>query len=147
METILQNLVHKPKKINLQPITRMTTEIPVKKDYLKELITKREKKEKKMRAMSSKNSQDNINPEAYDLVENSLKWEKAVNNKGGSLIENINIVQKKAQTLEKEADEKEKLLEFKGGIENNPELGKKVSNLLIDSIQAKINILKKMNEV
>ena len=145
METILKNLVHKPKKINLQPITRMSTDIPEQKDYLKELISKREKN----RAKSSKNSPDKNKPtiEEYDFKENSLKWEKAVNNKDGTLIENINIVQKKAQTLEKEADEKEKLLECKGGIENNPELGKKVSNLLIDSIQAKINILKKMNEV
>ena len=145
METILKNLIHKPKKINLQPITRMTTDTLEQKDYLKELISKREKK----RAKSSKNSIDKSNSEVdgYDFQENSLKWEKAVNKKDGSIIENINYVQKQALTLEKEADEKEKLLKFKGGIENNPELGKKVSNLLIDSIQAKINILKKMNEV
>ena len=36
------------------------------------------------------------------------------------------------------------MLKLKGGIENNPELGKKVSNLIIDSIEAKINMLKNM---
>ena len=45
MEALLQNLIHKPKKINLQPITRITTEAPEKKpDYLKEMINKREEK-------------------------------------------------------------------------------------------------------
>ena len=56
-------------------------------------------------------------------------------------------MQIKAKNIDKEAELKEKLLKESGGIANNPELGLKVSNLLIDSIQAKINILKKMNEV
>ena len=35
----------------------------------------------------------------------------------------------------------EKILNLSGGIENNPELGQKVSSLLIDSIEAKLSIL------
>ena len=142
VEALLQNLIHKPKKINLQPITRITTEAPEKKpDYLKEMINKREEKN---RVMSPKDK-DNANNEI--IKKNEKKWEKAVNNKSGTLIQNINYVQGQAEKIDKEADQKEKMLECKGGIENNPELGRKVSNLLIDSIQAKINILKKMNEV
>ena len=54
IDIINKNLIHKPKKINLMPITRMSTEITNKKpDYLKEIITKREQKNKQ-RAMSSK---------------------------------------------------------------------------------------------
>ena len=56
-------------------------------------------------------------------------------------------MQIKAKNIDKEAELKEKLLKENGGIANNPELGVKVSNLLIDSIQAKIKILRKMNEV
>ena len=41
----------------------------------------------------------------------------------------------------------EQLMKLNGGIENNPELGKKVSSLLIESIEAKLSILKKVNEV
>jgi hypothetical protein len=34
-----------------------------------------------------------------------------------------------------------------GGIKNNPILGQKVSNYLIDSIEAKLRILKKFAEI
>ena len=143
-EAINQNLIRKPKKINLQPITRTSTQIPEKKpDYLQEIINK---KEERKRVMSSK-ERENSNYEIDDINKKSKKWEKEINNKGGSLIENINNVQEKAKIIDQEADLKEKLLHVNGGIENNPELGRKVSNLLIDSIQAKINILKKMNQV
>ena len=143
-EAINQNLIRKPKKINLQPITRTSTQIPEKKpDYLQEIINK---KEERKRVMSSK-ERENSNYEIDDINKKSKKWEKEINNKSGSLIENINNVQEKAKIIDQEADLKEKLLHVNGGIENNPELGRKVSNLLIDSIQAKINILKKMNQV
>ena len=143
-EAINQNLIRKPKKINLQPITRTSTQIPEKKpDYLQEIINK---KEERKRVMSSK-ERENSNYEIDNINKKSKKWEKEINNKGGSLIENINNVQEKAKIIDQEADLKEKLLHVNGGIENNPELGRKVSNLLIDSIQAKINILKKMNQV
>ena len=145
IDIINKNLIHKPKKINLMPITRKTTDIPDKKpDYLKEMISKREQRNKK-RAMSSK-EEGNNNDEMLDINKKSKKWEKEIN-KDGNLIENIKDIQEKAQIIEQEADMKEKLLQLSGGIENNPELGKKVSSLLIDSIEAKINILKKMNNV
>jgi hypothetical protein len=152
-EIINQNLLHKPEKITLQPITRMNTVAPVKKpDYLEELINKKEKekqeKEEKKRGKSSKSSEnDDPNFEEKVLQKKSEKWEKEINNEKGSIAENINSVQIKAKNIDKEAELKEKLLKESGGIANNPELGLKVSNLLIDSIQAKINILKKMNEV
>ena len=39
------------------------------------------------------------------------------------------------------ANEKQKILKINGGIEKNPELGQKISDLLVDSIQAKLSIL------
>ena len=41
---------------------------------------------------------------------------------------------------------REKILNLNGGIENNPELGQKVSSLLIDSIEAKLSILNKITQ-
>ena len=141
-DVINQNLIHKPKKVNLTPIVRIPTEAPEKKpDYLKEIITQRE--EKKNRAMSSK-ERENKSTEILESNKKSKKWEKELNKKG-NIIDNINNIQKQAKIIEKEADLKEKQLQLSGGIENNPELGRKVSSLLIDSIEAKINILKKMN--
>lgn len=138
-----ENYIKKPKKINLLPITRTTTEIPVKKpDYLQEIINKRNKK----RSNSSK-GRENYEDEFTGINKKSEKWENEMNKNDMNLIDNINNVQNKVEILEQEAEEKEKLLKMKGGIENNPELGKQVSSLLIDSIEAKLNMIKKMNDV
>ena len=82
----------------------------------------------------------------YYSVKKSKEWEKELNN-SGNIINNINVVNEKVGIIEREVEQKEKLLELNGGIENNPKLGKEVGNLLLDSIEAKINLLKKMNKV
>ena len=120
----------------------MKTEIPIKKpDYLKEIINKRKTN---VRSNSSK-GRDNYEDEFVRINRQSEKWENAMSKNDDNLLEKINNVQNKVEIIEKQAEEQEKLLKLKGGIENNPELGKKVSNLIIDSIEAKINMLKKMN--
>lgn len=44
-DILSQNLVHRPKKVNLLPITRTSVNLPNKKiDYLKEIINKNKKK-------------------------------------------------------------------------------------------------------
>ena len=142
-----ENYIKKPKKINLLPITRTSTEIPIKKpDYLAEIINQRNKKN---RSNSSK-GRENYEDEFVNVNQKNEKWEDEMNKKGNNannILQNINKVQNKVESLEQEAEEKEKLLQLRGGIENNPELGKKVSNLIIDSIEAKINMIKKMNNV
>ena len=137
-----QNLVHKPKKVNLLPITRTSVNLPDKKiDYLKEIINKKQEKE---RAMSSKVRNDSNN-QILSIKKKSKKWEREINNKNWNVIDNLNNVKEKVEVIDQEADQKEKLLQLSGGIENNPELGRQVGSLLLDSIEAKINILKKMN--
>ena len=140
-----KNIVKKPKRVNLSPITRTKSLVPGKRpDYLREIINK---KEVRNRAMSTNKSEGNNDNEAAKIDDKGKKWEKAINNDNATLLENINNVKVKANSLEKEAEMKEKLLKLNGGIENNPELGKKVSSLLIDSIEAKLSILKKVNDV
>ena len=134
---IHNNIIKKPKNIRLSSSfsSRENKEnkkkvIPDKKiDYLREMQTEREEKKK-----SSNLSNLNENK--------SAKWDKVINDKNGNMIENINLVKMKAENLEKETKMNEKILKLNGGLENNPELGKKVSNLLIDSIEAKLSILK-----
>ena len=58
-----------------------------------------------------------------------------------SFKQNIQAIKIKAGYLEQLANEKQKILKINGGIEKNPELGQKISDLLIDSIQAKLTIL------
>ena len=143
IEEANKNLIKKPKRINLSPIIRTKSLIPDKKpNYLREMMNK---KEEKNRSMSTK-SREGEDEELY-INQKSKKWEKAINNNNGSLMENIHNIKEKANILEKNAEMKEKLLKLNGGIESNPELGKKVSNLLIDSIEAKLSILKKISKV
>ena len=40
----------------------------------------------------------------------------------------------------------EQLLKVNGGVANNPKLGKEVSDYIIGSIEAKLNLLNKVNE-
>ena len=76
----------------------------------------------------------------------NLKWEKMIKNKNGSIKQNLQNVKIKAEHLEQLANEKEKILKVNGGIEKNPELGQKVSDLLIDSIHAKLSILNSIGD-
>ena len=77
---------------------------------------------------------------------NNLKWQKAINCEKGTFIENVNYVKEKAKVMDDEIKIKEKILKVYGGVENNPNIRENVSNLLIDSIEAKLSILNKLNE-
>ena len=74
-----------------------------------------------------------------------IKWDKSINDSKGTLLENISDVKEKITSLEKEAKMHERLMKLNGGVGNNPKMGKKVSNLLINSIEAKLSILNKIN--
>jgi len=41
---------------------------------------------------------------------------------------------------------KEQIIKINGGMKNNPEIGQKLSNLIINSIEAKLSILNKFKE-
>ena len=143
LREVNENLIHKPKKINFAPITKTISSIPdVKPDYLQEIINERKEKNKAKTVSRNEIDEDELNTE-----EKEKKWDKDINsNNNRTLAEKINNVKEKANVLEKEAKMKEKLLKINEIDENNPVLGKKVSSLLLDSITAKLSILKKMNE-
>ena len=61
------------------------------------------------------------------------------------MMENIDDVKEKINSMEKKAMMEEKLMKINGGIGTNPQMGKKVSNLLIESIEAKLSILSQLN--
>ena len=127
---IKKALNKKPKRNALSSHSeRKKISIPDKKiDYLQNLKNERKEKER--------------NKSASPIEKRySKKWNKMIKSKNGNLIDNVNNVKREAEYLEKEAVENEKLLKIKGGIEKNPELGEKISSLLIDSIQAKLSIL------
>ena len=64
----------------------------------------------------------------------------------GNLVQKIYLEKQKAENLGQIAEREQQLLRINGGIKNNPELGKKVTGHLIDSIKTKLNILNQFNE-
>ena len=129
-------LIKKP-KINIlsSSLEKNKRESSTKKsdDLQKDLIKKRNHTEI---------NSDNEN----SVKKENLKWEKMIKNKNGSIKQNLQNVKIKAEHLEQLANEKEKILKVNGGIEKNPELGQKVSDLLIDSIHAKLSILNSIGD-
>ena len=102
----------------------------LKIDYLTEIITKKEKQKSNIK-------------EKKDLKQdfNKEKWNKEINDKNGTVIANIDYVKEQAKIMDNKIKQKEQYLKLTGGIENNPEVGQKVSELIIDSIGAKLSIL------
>ena len=98
-------------------------------DYLTELIIKKEKK----KSLSNEK----------DLKEdfNKAKWSKEINDKNGSVTENINYVKEQTKIIDNKIKQKEQFLKLNGGVENSPEIGQEMSKLIIDSIGAKLSIL------
>ena len=119
----------------------------IKYDYLRK---NKKDKEKKESADNLNNSEDkdkdkDINEEENYIKASAKKWDKLINESDdANLIDNINNARDKIKKLEYEALQSEKLMKSHDDINQSVELNKKVSNLIIDSIQAKITLLKKM---
>ena len=110
----------------------------IKNDYLKEIKKENEK------IYNSENNKG-LNEEEDYIKNSAKKWNKLINdNTDGSLVDNINNARNKIEKLEYEALQNEKLLKSQDDINKSAELNKKVSSLIIDSIQAKITLLQQM---
>ena len=114
-------------------------------------LIKRPKKIKLSTSFTNNKKKENVSPKQFNYLE-ELRKEKKIGNKQKSDIifnkdENNNIIKEldqmkeKTNKLEKKAQMGEELLRVNGGIANNPKLGKEVSDLYINSIGAKINVL------
>ena len=133
-EIKVPQLIKKPKliKMSYSFTTKNKDEINLKKiNYLKELREKRGNEKK-----TSKSQQNSS--------EKKLKNKKEKNEKKENIIEKLNQAKEKVDFYERKASIDEKLLKINGGISNNPKLGKELSDLYINSIGAKLNVLKKI---
>ena len=145
---IEDKLIKKPKKymLSMSLERNKRNKLPnIKFDYLRK--NKNEKsQEKKDNIDALYNSEDkDLNEEENYIKASAKKWDKLINESDdANLIENINNAKDQIQKLEFEALQNEKLMKSQDDINQSVELNKKVSNLIIDSIQAKITLLKKM---
>ena len=86
---------------------------------------------------SSQNGWNNINADEKDKLNRNKKQIRGISAK---------TAYKHIKNIDKELDRYQKILKLNGGIPSNPQLGRKVSDLLLDSIEAKLSILNKMNK-
>jgi len=150
-EIINQKLIHKPTKIKFKNSSVSTEDINILK---KDRILQSEKiflsDNKIYKDNEDKNNKDNnllsIETSKKKSISKLEKWNNLINEKRNNLLSNIETVKNKAENIDKEFDRNEKILKLSGGIASNPQLGKKVSNLILDSIQAKLSILNKINK-
>ena len=123
------------------PVFPLHPKVETKIDYLTDKRKEKEIKILKRNALSSEKNEDDGKKEI-----NIEKWEKVINNENGTILENVNNVKEKAKIMEEEAKMNQQFLKYNGGIKNNPEIGQKISNLLIDSIEAKLSIINTLNK-
>ena len=143
---IEDKLIKKPKNymLSMSLDRNKRNKLPnIKFDYLRK---KNNEKEQKENIDVLYNSEDkDLNEEDNYIKASAKKWDKLINESNDeNLIENINNAKDKIQKLEYEALQNEKLLKSSDDINQSVELNKRVSNLIIDSIQAKITLLQKM---
>ncbi len=126
----IQKAINKKPKRLIYTIEAKPVKKPDKKiDYLDEFIKDRAETE-----------------EVIDGEEIGKKWNRIIYNKKIPVQENLNNVKYKADLLEKKAIENQNVLRINGGLESNPNLGKKVGGMLIDSIHAKLSIIDSMEK-
>ena len=139
--SIERTLVRKPRQYK-NTLSVDSTKLPsIKKDYLQEIIKEKENQENIKRVNSSKIL---INEQNY-VKSSEKKWKKMITKDGnGALVDNINNAKNKINLLELKAMQTEQLMKVQEPTSNDVELNKKVSNLLIDSIEGKLFLLNQM---
>ena len=113
-------------------------------NYLKILAEQRKRKEKHRREREEEKKEKDENIEEEDKNQKESNEDQL--NDIGNLVQKIYLEKQKAENLGQIAEREQQLLRINGGIKNNPELGKKVTGHLIDSIKTKLNILNQFNE-
>ena len=104
-------------------------------------------------SINKKNIKSNRNPNDFNYLE-ELRKERLTKNKNE--IKNLNTNNNKEinldamkgqiQLLEEKYNRDKELLKIKGGYANNQELGDKVSELLVNSIKNKLDMIENMNK-
>ena len=144
---IEEKLIKRPKNYMLSmSYGRSRNKLPnIKKDYLSEAKKNMKKSEEGEILYNIENGEEANEEDDNYVNASSRKWQRFItDNKDSSIVDNINKAKSKIQKMEYEALQNEQLLKSQDDVNKSAELNKKVSNLIIDSIQAKITLLKQM---
>ena len=106
------------------------------RDYLQERRKLKELKKERKKSEVGVSTRDYI---GLNEVKNIIK-EKGMDNN------TFKFVKSKLKSIEEKTKQKNMLLKFSGGVANKPELGDEVCDLMINSIKAKLSLIKEMDK-
>ena len=112
-------------------------------------VSKNEKKKTTDKIENEKDKREDI--AMINYLEASKKntrknrnWDKYLYDEGNKVI-NIKNIQGQIEGLDNNVKMKKEMLKINGGLENNQKLGSELTNLLINSINGKLSVIKAIN--
>ena len=138
LEFDIKSLLQKKKKKILKPIRILHPKPEKPIDYLTQMIVEKEKSKNKS---IQEKTEDSIDIKTNLNNKISSRNEKNVDN----IIDTLKMVKAQTDTIDNKVQLKKQILKLNGGYLNNPKLGDEVGDLLIESIQTKLNIMNKLN--
>ena len=138
LEFDIKYLLQKKKKKILKPIRILHPKPEKPIDYLTQMIVEKEKSKNKS---IQEKTEDSIDIKTNLNNKITSRNEKNVDN----IIDTLKMVKAQTETIDNKVQLKKQILKLNGGYLNNPKLGDEVGDLLIESIQTKLNIMNKLN--
>ena len=138
IEFDIKTILQKKKKKILKPIRILHPKPEKPIDYLTQMIIEKEKNKNKSMEENTEDSVD-IKPNiSKKIVSRNEKKEE-------NIIDTLKMVKAQTESIDNKVQQKKQILKLNGGYLNNPKLGDEVGDLLIESIQTKLNIMNKLN--
>ena len=133
----IKSILQKKKKNILKPLRILHPKPDKPIDYLTQMILEKEKNK-----LNKEKSEEN-----FDIKINLDNNKKLSRNeqRNENIIDEISMVKAQTENIENKVQQKKQILKLNGGYLNNPKLGDEVGDLLIESIQNKLNIMSKLN--
>ena len=138
VEFDIKSLLQKKKKKILKPIRILHPKPEKPIDYLTQMIIEKEKNKNKSMQEYTEDSVDLKPSIEKKIVSRNEKREE-------NIIDTLKMVKAQTESIDNKVQQKKQILKLNGGYLNNPKLGDEVGDLLIESIQTKLNIMNKLN--
>ena len=134
----IKSILQKKRKKILKPIRILHPKPDKPLDYLTQMIVEKEKNK-------NKSIKENYE-ESFEIKDNlDIKKKSRNDQKEDNIIDALKMVKAQTENIDNKVQQKKQMLKLNGGYLNNPKLGDEVGDLLIESIQNKLNIMNKLN--
>ena len=133
----IKSILQKKKKKILKPLRILHPKPDKPIDYLTQMILEKEKNK-----LNKEKSEENLDIKIN--LDNNKKLSRN-EQRNENIIDEISMVKAQTENIENKVQQKKQILKLNGGYLNNPKLGDEVGDLLIESIQNKLNIMSKLN--